>query len=305
MVRHCQKCGDRHDPPTGKKCQRQAASEDRDYARDDNAAVLETMQAIQTSLATVQRRLDRLEDKPAASTPATAAGQATSGNDTAGVTATTLRHDHQLQADVRARMAELGIRDDDPDVTLGDTTTRGKSSSKKSGRSRTAEDIVVRDIDWPHFYVYRGPDRRPAGYSDLSIPEFVFGYLASLAATPETTSHGLMLDHLQELMRDAMDHPWEHVRHFHGILLHQQEMDRLDWRNEQAIQGLRSRYVFNAKQPNLTRPVQVIARCINLAPVLTTVTTRANTDSNGTSADIVIGRKRGISRIRKQNAGAK
>ncbi len=78
MVRHCQKCGDRHDPPTEKKCQRQAASEDRDYARDDNAAVLETIQAIQTSLATVQRRLDRLEDKPADSTPATAAGQATS-----------------------------------------------------------------------------------------------------------------------------------------------------------------------------------------------------------------------------------
>ncbi len=46
------------------------------------------------------------------------------------------------------------------------------------------------------------------------------------------------------------------------------------------------------------------ASCYLAPQIHVTVTTRANTDCNGTSADIVIGPKKGISPLRKQNAGA-
>ena len=56
--------------------------------------------------------------------------------------------------------------------------THSKSHKLKSGRSRTSEDIVKRQVDWPHFNVFKGPSRKAAEYDSLSIAEFVFGYLA-------------------------------------------------------------------------------------------------------------------------------
>ena len=43
--------------------------------------------------------------------------------------------------------------------------------------SKTIQDIVIREIDWPQYHVYRGVDRRPASYEDLNIQEFVYGVL--------------------------------------------------------------------------------------------------------------------------------
>ena len=104
--------------------------------------------------------------------------------------------------------------------------THSKSHKLKSGRSRTSEDIVIRQVDWPHFNVFKGPSRKAAEYDSLSIAKFVFGYLGN-ALKPNTSSgdRWAMLRHLRDLMQDATMYPWEGVRNFHGIVLRLMEHD--------------------------------------------------------------------------------
>ena len=96
-----------------------------------------------------------------------------------------------LQAKVKARMAELNLMLDTGPVDIADhatlLATPGSSArGKKSRRARTADDTVSNDIDWPHFDVYQGPERRAAKHQDLNVQEFVFGYLQCvLSQTPD------------------------------------------------------------------------------------------------------------------------
>ena len=121
--------------------------------------------------------------------------------------------------------------------------THSKSHKLKSGRSRTSEDIVIRQLDWPHFNVFKGPSRKAAEYDSLSIAEFVFGYLGN-ALKPNTSSgdRWAMLRHLRDLMHDATMYPWEGVRNFHGIVLRLMEHDEATWADKALIQELRTQY---------------------------------------------------------------
>ena len=92
-------------------------------------------------------------------------------------TLSSLRDNERIEACVSRRLAEIGL-DDEPGEYFSETqkTKRGK----RSGISRTVEDQVLREIDWPHFYIYRGADRKPTLFNDLTLAEFNFGFLAML-----------------------------------------------------------------------------------------------------------------------------
>ncbi len=262
----CTNCGNRHAPPTGRKCKFQddgteetAAEKQEDLAK----TLLNAVQGIQQSLATVTSRLDKLETgqlptQDTRSDPDSASDGVQRENTTSNghVTARDLRRDTRLQRDVRARMADLRLLND-TDGNSSDEDTPATSKRKcdklngKSGRSRTADEVISQAIDWPHYHVYRGPERKPAKYEDLTIAEFTFGYLASLSQHHhDDVTRKVMLGHLQELMQDAMDYPWESVRNYHAIVLHQQEMARLTWADHQRIQQLRLMYVTRAAPQN-------------------------------------------------------
>ena len=68
-----------------------------------------------------------------------------------------LRANQQVSDCVSQRMLDLGLCEDGVDGSY-DKSDRRKG--KKSGLSRTVEDQVLKEIDWPHFYIYRGQDRR-------------------------------------------------------------------------------------------------------------------------------------------------
>jgi len=90
----------------------------------------------------------------------------------------------------------------------------------------------------------------PAKYQDLSVQEFVAGYLASLEVSQESPEvRDKMLAHLKELMQDAADFPWANVRNFHAVLLHQFEMGRMSWRDDGRIQQLRRTYAQMFRGP--------------------------------------------------------
>lgn len=192
--------------------------------------MLTILQSIQSDLSRLNTRVDAIE-KPATN-PSTGGASATPNPSAAATDA------------VKGRLAELNlISDDSDDAATAETEIRRTNKGKKSGRAKTAEDVIVREIDWPHFYVHRGHSRQAARYEDLTIPEFTFGYLSMITNgnhSPTETEH--MLNHLRELMRDAMDFPWQNVRNFHGVLWNHFEMDRIRWRDGEKIQELRQVY---------------------------------------------------------------
>ena len=110
--------------------------------------------------------------------------------------------------------------------------------------SKTIQDIVIREIDWPQYHVYRGVDRRPARYEDLNIEEFVYGALCQVIDGRDSKANkNTMLQHLRMLMGDACDFPCPNVRNFHGIVLSQMEMDRITWGDQDRIGELRQTHV--------------------------------------------------------------
>ena len=248
--RQCKKCGVSHIPPTGNKCTR-IAQEAATPAVSIEEEILAQLTGMKGAMAGIQHRLIALEEG-ATSTPEEAS-EAASGPDCADPGS--LQSDQQLSTKVKRRMADLNL--------LGESSAeeeeegRGKAAAastpanrrirgKKSGRAKTAHDIVVKDLDWPHYYIYRGPKRTAAEY--LTVQEFGYGFLCQLidGHQSEQTAAAMLAAHLRELMRDAMEFPWASVRSFHGILMAEMEMDRTNWDDDELIQRLRTMYVHRA-----------------------------------------------------------
>ena len=160
-------------------------------------------------------------------------------------TPTSLQHDHQLQDKVGPRLKELLGIDSDTDSEReedGSAKTKRAKSKKKSGRKRTAEDKVVKEQDWPHLYIYKGPARKAAEYENLSLSEFVQGCTCIIMECKEARTKDIMLQHLNELMEDCSDYGFEAVRNYHAIVLSEMEQNRLTWQDTEKIQRLRRQY---------------------------------------------------------------
>ncbi len=66
-----------------------------------------------------------------------------------------MQQDRMLQAQVYRRLDQLiGLDTDEEDEEAGPPLKIFKD--RKYRRAMTADDRVVRHIDWPHFYVYKG-----------------------------------------------------------------------------------------------------------------------------------------------------
>ncbi len=251
--------GNTHAPPTGKKCKQTPPVAGPEPGNADNA-VLSAINELAQTVKDMAGRVSKLESHPqetlasgvpdpretsADASPEQYDGDednlSGSGSDSESATPNRLRQDVRLREKVQKRLGELDLLESEDD------TPRRSSQSdrgKKSGRSKTANDIIVRDVDWPHFYVYRGPSRQAATYEDLSLGEFAFGYICSvLDAGNVTASTNVMLRYLRDILRDAIDFPWPVVRNFHGVVAQQIELGRLDWADKDKIQDLRSVYV--------------------------------------------------------------
>ena len=71
---------------------------------------------------------------------------------------------------------------------------------QESGRDKLAAECVSVAVEWPHCHVFRGADRHPAKYDDLTILKFVAGYMKKnsvvLANIADTKNDTLMLKYL-------------------------------------------------------------------------------------------------------------
>lgn len=238
-ARLCKQCNRKHPSPTGKKCQFATSS------GDDIAAVLAAINGIKEDVGGLAQRINSLEDGPREDT-----SNRSDVDDHSEVTFG--RQPEDIQQRVSARMADLNLLEISDDEGEQPQQTSRRTRGKKSGIARTAEDIVQRDIRWPHYPVYLGPERRAAKYTDLTPEQFVFGYLDNMEAESPGT-RDTMLKHLKSLMQDAMEFSWANARSFHGILLQQFEMNRMTWQDGEDIARMRGLYAQRAPSASTTK----------------------------------------------------
>ena len=157
-----------------------------------------------------------------------------------GATLRTLQQTASLQNETLNRFAELFEDSDDEDQT--DRKRSSLLRGKKSGRVRTADDRVLKEIAWPHFYVYKAGSAESVKYNELSVADFVFGYCSQLLEEGNTKEWRKKIEHLKTLMQDTSDYSWDSARNFHGVLLSMFERKRLTWQDTMEIADLRVRF---------------------------------------------------------------
>ena len=274
----CKTCGTRHPPPTGRRC-RFATPESNDREQDQEDAppsehsdldslevdnehttdnpgdvVVGAISKVAEQMENIAQRLERalgaasVVDQPVAlplpRNSAQSVPQPTASQDPEPPQATpsSLRADEDLMVRVARRLRELG--DDEQDdsahgATAAPLTTK---KGKRSGQVRTVEDIVIREVDWPHLNVYRGAARRPVKYGDMTVTEFVYGYLQMIHNPRNRFDKDVMMGILRNIMEDALTYPWDNVRNFYRVLSSMVEMDRVQWTDTEQISTLRYHY---------------------------------------------------------------
>jgi len=282
-LRSCSNCGERHGPPTGKKCHyhHQMA----DPSTDEAVNAIKRLENIITKLAdrvsslevpkhsppstqvtaTVISPTSTIEAAPVptpvfaaytpvpasvtspAPVPVTPAGTpvppAPITHDTDATSDIALSLTKAAQARLQQRLAALGLGESDSESDSDGQTNRRKT--KKSGKLRTADHSIKCKVDWPHFHVYKGKNYEAANYNELSMAEFTYGYITQVKRANESTKEK-MIDHLLCLMQDAMTHPWPAVRTYHSILLNRMEIGEITWADDTLKQELRRQYVWHA-----------------------------------------------------------
>ena len=174
------------------------------------------------------------------------------GATAAAATPSSVRHDPAIMEAVARRIIELGIDQEAPELAAGGSGGPNRRG-KKSGQARTVEDLVLKDIDWPHFYLYRGADRRPVKFTEMNLNEFVYGFLCMLNNPRFSYDKVIMVNLLQEMMADAMEFSWMSVRNFYRVIASSIEMMRFDWGDMDRIQALRVQYAQRGSNPGNNR----------------------------------------------------
>ena len=168
----CKTCGEVHSAPMGNHCDR--LNQEQDVATqqqphgaptdDTQTKILAAMMDLQTKFSAMDENMKTMQAERAAergilsqedaSTPPADEG-ATGGQPEPVDQATpeSIRRDTVIMRQASRRLARLRQEEweDDEDLELASPRLAGK----KSGSIMTAADIVVKRIDWPHFYIKR------------------------------------------------------------------------------------------------------------------------------------------------------
>ena len=91
---------------------------------------------------------------------------------------------------------------------------------------------MINKVTWPHEVVYNCDDKR-ASYQDISVPQFVYGYMIVIN-TEEAGIKAKMYTHLNDLMSNAQLYGWKRTWNFHWVWLNQFEQGRCTWLDEEA-----------------------------------------------------------------------
>ena len=254
---YCRKCGDTHDPPTGKQCQRERQQD----GPAQTTGLFELLSKVSQKISDIDDRVRNIEvdrrsthEEPRSpDTDSLQGAQAPREMAEPAVSPRTLRKDTQLMRQAANRLARLQLDDSGDEDFLNIRTPR--ANGKKSGSLMTAAEKVERIIDWPHMYVRRstGGQRKPVSYSDLRVEEFVFGFLSMIDSPKCKWDYRVMTQILKHMMQDTMDFSWANVLNFYQMAGLEVEYGTIEWSDSDVIREIRSTYartVFPVKKEN-------------------------------------------------------
>ena len=248
----CSSCLTQHARPVGKKCQLKAGES---FSSESEVVVpsstneitvsdeiLNQLRQLGEKMDSMDKRVQRTEaalekgnsqatDIPAASLGT--AGQVTGydiGENIAQSVVPSLdflRNNESLQNQVERRLAEL--------KNVNEMATRGRLKSQRGGPG----DIAVKKlIDWPQNFILTGAHKTRPTYDDLTITQWVSGFVRCIQEEKSGDNRDLMLDYLGNLMEDASDFSWDSAKAAHAILLTNMEADRVKWSDTEKIDRL-------------------------------------------------------------------
>jgi hypothetical protein len=105
--------------------------------------------------------------------------------------------------------------------------------SLKRGIVRCGGDLAPKvKVPWPQDYVLGSGRKLKLYYEDLSIFEWVNGYIATIQNEPNAKIARFMMNHIRNLMEDAVFHGWEPVKQAHSDVLTALESGEFSWGDE-------------------------------------------------------------------------
>ena len=133
-------------------------------------------------------------------------------------------------------------------VGLADPATTG-------GLHQKVSDNPPLTAQWPHKKVWLATNGHWAYYDDLSVEQFVQGYLEIILPTiPIEPATAVARDHLlylQTMMRDTASSPWHLVRSTHKQILLMVEHKQLKWEDTTNRNSIRTAQLLLAKEEAL------------------------------------------------------
>ena len=148
------------------------------------------------------------------------------------------------------RLAQLRQEDwedeDDPRIQ------GARLAGKKSGSVMTADDVVMKCIDWPHFYIKRvsGSTRKGITFKELKIEEFGFWFLCMVEAPHANYDFRYMIRMQRHIMQDTIDFSWENARGFYQMVGVDFEQGATKWTDVEVVKEMRMTYARTVFPPN-------------------------------------------------------
>ena len=153
-----------------------------------------------------------------------------------------LRSSRELQRKVNRRLSKLEKS----------SASQGKSGSKiKSKGGGGVEVLVEKKVAWAHESILGGTHRQRISYDQLTLTQFVQGFVRNILDESDENCREQMLVYLSDLMEDATNFTWGNAKAAHAVLLCEMERGVLDWSHTSRIERIRRAH---AQKHHVHRP---------------------------------------------------
>ena len=131
------------------------------------------------------------------------------------------------------------------------------SQKLKSKRGGPVEVSVQKKVAWPHEHILGGQTRQRVTYDQLTMSQFVQGFVKNILEEKNLENREFMLRYLGDIMEDASDFSWLSAKASHAVLLCEMERGQVVWSDTNRIDRIRrahaqkhqSRQNWGSRQP--------------------------------------------------------
>ena len=127
---------------------------------------------------------------------------------------------------------------------LSKTQCEGNDNSQKlkSKRGGPVDVIVQKKVSWPHEHILGGQNRQRLTYDQITMPQFVQGFVKNILDEQNEQNREHMLQYLGDIMEDASDFSWQSAKVSHAVLLCEMERGKVTWQDTARIDRVRRAY---------------------------------------------------------------